>query len=275
MPNKEGTKAEVRRDSGKAKEDGGNAGKNRDATPREDDGLDAILFVQTDDEGLNEEEEEDDEEEGDDEEEEVDPCLMGEEEDDEEEATSQVAPEKSMDKTVIDKSSKRYRRHQFIKHEICIPDKSRKGRPVPRGRPWYLQKKRDALEKRQDSDIVFVMPKQEDPEVIALRKTNKMVQKLIKYMKKSWKIRVDRKQEDRELEHRTLPSVYTRKPDDWVDLIRDREERSLQTGFFSPLDVPYEALIDLELDTALLTFKNLPPDLKITVITEIYSAWYN
>lgn len=270
MPNKEGTKAEVRRDSAKVKENGGNGGKNKDAISREDDGLDAILFVQTDDEGLNEEEEEDDDEEEDDEEEDIDPCLMEEDEEEgEEEATGQVAPEKSVDKTTKDKSSKRYRRHHFIKHEICIPDKSRKGRSVPRGRPWYLQKKRDALEKRQDSDIVFVMPKQEDPEVIALRKTNKMVQKLIKYMKKSWKIRVDRKQEDRELEHRTLPSVYTRKPDDWIDLIRDREERSLQTGFFSPLDVPYEALIDLELDTALLTFKNLPPDLKITVITEM------
>lgn len=228
-----------------------------------DDGVDSILFVHSDDDGENEEENDDENEwEEGDEEEEEDPCLLGEEEEEEEEAGPEKKSEASTKKT-----SKGFRKHQFIKHEICIPDKPFKPRPVPKGKPWYLQKKRDYLEKRQDSNIVFNMPRQEDPEVIALRKTNKMVQKLIKYMKKSWKVRVNRKQEDRELEHRTLASVYTRKPDDWLEKIRSREDRALETGFFSPLDIPYEALIDLELDTALLTFKNLPPDLKISVIT--------
>ena len=109
------------------------------------------------------------------------------------------------------------------------------------------------------------MPKQEDPEVLALRRTNKMVQKLIKYMKKSWKVRIDRKQAERELEHRTLVSAYTKKPDDWLEKIRAREDRALETGFFSAMDIPYESLVDLEMDTPMLTFKNLPPDLKITV----------
>ncbi|ODM91123.1 hypothetical protein Ocin01_15559 [Orchesella cincta] len=165
--------------------------------------------------------------------------------------------------TTVYYPAKKYRRHHFIKHELCIPDKDHKVRPVPKGKPSYLKKK-TALEKRQDSSIAFVMPKLEDPEVLALRRTNKMVQKLIKYMKKSWKVRVNHKQDERELEHRTLASVYTRKPEDWMERIRAREDRAQLTGFFSPMDVPYDSLIDLELDTALLTFKNLPPDLKIT-----------
>ncbi|CAL8104419.1 unnamed protein product [Orchesella dallaii] len=179
------------------------------------------------------------------------------------EALGQIIPLSQEPSTIISYPIKKYRRHHFIKHEVCIPDKNRKPRPVPKGKPSYIKKK-TALEKRQDSSIAFVMPKLEDPEVLALRRTNKMVQKLIKYMKKSWKVRIDRKQEERELEHRTLASVYTRKPEDWMERVKTREVRAQLTGFFSPMDVPYDDLIDLELDTALLTFKNLPPDLKIT-----------
>lgn len=141
----------------------------------------------------------------------------------------------------------------------------RKPVKVKKVKPWYLKQKKGDMEKRQNSSIAFVMPRQEDPEAFALKKTNKVVHKLIKYMKKSWKIRMDRKQCDRELEHRTLASVYTMKPPDWMQKIKNRESRALETGFFSAMDIPYDPLIDLELDTALLTFKNLPPDLKITV----------
>lgn len=234
--------------------------------PPADDGLDSVLFVDDNDNEDDEEEEFCHWEEGDDEEGE---CYYedfaedeNEEEDEEEEEICPVA-----DVPVAAKVSKRSRPKYTFKHEICVPDKDHKVGPVPKGKPWYLKKKVDPLLKRQDSHIAFNMPKQEDPEVLALRKTNKMVQKLMKYMRKSWKVRVDRKQDDRELEHRTLVSVYTKKPDDWQEQIRKREERSIETGFFSPLDVKYENLIDLELDTALLVFKNLPPDLKITVTT--------
>lgn len=203
----------------------------------------------------------------------VEPHVEGEEEEGDEEEDVEAPPppppaeDEEPEQLPVDPciGPDHRKRHQFKKHEICIPDKARKPAPPPKVKPWYLQKKPDPLEKRQDSRIAFLMPKQQDPQVIALRKTNKMVQKLIKYMKKSWKVRINRKQAPRELEFRTLASVYTSKPEDWLDKIRQREDAALETGFFSAMDIPYEAHIDMELDTALLVFKNLPPDLKITV----------
>jgi hypothetical protein len=46
------------------------------------------------------------------------------------------------------------------------------------------------------------MPKVREAEEISALKTHKMVHKLIKYMKKSWKVKVDPKQAERELVYR-------------------------------------------------------------------------
>jgi hypothetical protein len=48
-------------------------------------------------------------------------------------------------------------------------------------------------------------------------------------------------------------------------LIDKRGETSKQRGFFCGYDANYPPIYSLELDTALLVFQNLPPDLKITV----------
>jgi len=109
------------------------------------------------------------------------------------------------------------------------------------------------------------MPKHRDEAETRRLKTEKMVQDLIKYMKRSWKVRVDPKQEDRPLVYRTLNCVYTQKPDNWKDLVETREEIATRTGFFTGFDGPYTSLINLQLDTPMLVFENLPPDLKITV----------
>jgi hypothetical protein len=109
------------------------------------------------------------------------------------------------------------------------------------------------------------MPKVEDEDVVRRKQTEKMVHKLIKYMKKSWKVRVDPRQEARPLVYRTINTVSTEKPDDWKELLENRERIATRTGFFCGFDGPYVSLINLELDTPLLVFNNLPPDLKITV----------
>jgi len=116
---------------------------------------------------------------------------------------------------------------------------------------------------QRNSKFIVKRPLVRSEDYVSDLKAQKRVQKLLKYMKKSWKIRVDHTQQDTEFIYRTIQFGYSRKPDNWEDLVAQREQRSIETGFFCGFDGTYEPLINLELDTAALVFKNLPPDLKI------------
>lgn len=68
---------------------------------------------------------------------------------------------------------------------------------APQTKP-LTKKEKEELRKRS-SKLAFSMPCVEPPEVLEALRTEKMARKLIRYMKKSWKVEVDPSQAERDL----------------------------------------------------------------------------
>ncbi len=101
---------------------------------------------------------------------------------------------------LVNKSSQKARGVYFIFKLITIHD-------------IYLAPRKPGQTREQDeirhrsSKLVFTMPNVRPPEVIEALKREKWINKLIKYMKKSWRVKVDPRQPDRDLDFRYILQI--------------------------------------------------------------------
>ncbi|CAG7824933.1 unnamed protein product [Allacma fusca] len=126
----------------------------------------------------------------------------------------------------------------------------------------YSKKKRDKMKMtKKISNLVFVMPKTDDPVAKAQAASEKKVSKLVRYMKKYWKTHVDKKYYPVKVDFRMPDRMTHQRSNNWWLLKRARQKTLDHTGFFSNVREPYHDLGPPELDSAMLIFKNMHDDL--------------
>ena len=123
------------------------------------------------------------------------------------------------------------------------------------------KKKRPAKPVRKVSNLVFVMPKEADPQAKVQAASENKIGKLMRYMKKYWSIHVDKKFYPVKVDFRMPDRMTHQRPENWWLIKRARQKTLDHTGFFSNVREPYHDLGPPELDTAMLVFKNMHEDL--------------
>lgn len=117
--------------------------------------------------------------------------------------------------------------------------------------------------RKRCSNVVFAMPPAEDEEEMSISVTNRLIEKIIQYIKRRWFVRLNRKNSLLEISHRLNQRMYHARPyDSWVKR-REREKVAERTGFYSSIMEHYVNLGNLQTNTATMVLTNLPPDLRI------------